>query len=193
MAGPPRNWLSPEFVRRMSTVGQKWNFTMHTENYDAVASLCRSLWPTARRRTWVTLLLPTILFCTTASQAGTPGSFIGLSKSAQIFEFNMDGATSRSTPDYEDQVPSYASVGTAARGAGGATLVQGARQLPAICSHRSFKSAEKSSQFVCATGDHPMSNSLYRLKERHGGTKIYVCVRGCSDAIPATLSYSELE
>lgn len=171
----------------------KQKFAMHIENYDEVSSLRLSLRPSARRWTWVTLLLPPILFCSIASHAGTSGSFIGLSKSAQFFEFNMDGATSRSTSDYEEQVPRYATVGTAIRGVGGATLVQGARQLPAICSHRLFKSSEKPAQFVCTTGDHPMSNSMYRLKERHGDTRIYVCVRGCSNAIPATLSYSELE
>jgi hypothetical protein len=137
-------------------------------------------------------LLSAAFLWAAAAHAGTPGSYFGVAKTGQAFEFSMDGAKYKSSPDHDEEVPSYSSVGVQTRRADGALLVKDARPLPNVCSHKVFKNGSPR-LFVCGKGDHPMSNSTYKFKEQRRGARIYVCVTGCSDALPATLSYSELE
>lgn len=140
-------------------------------------------------RTLILFGISTVAF---VAQAGTPGSYVGYSKSGQVFEFNMDGATFRNTADYDEEIPSYATVGQQVRRSNRMIEVLRPRPLPPICSHKVFKNG-KQRLFTCGKGDHPMANATYRFTEERAGTRTYVCIAGCSNSIPATLSYSELE
>jgi len=97
----------------------------------------------------VKMVLGVTLLCAQLAHAATPGSFTGVSKSAQYFDFDMDGATCKSPSEYSQSIPGHATVGTLIRHADGKKVVSNSHPLPNVCSHKVMKAPGMPSLFDC--------------------------------------------
>ena len=126
--------------------------------------------------------------------AATPGSIVGVSKTGRYFDVNMDSVRQETeSAGFIKEVPTYITSGIVRNRAGKQEVIH-LRQLPSNCVHRKRRVDGQNRSLSCLSHPRtPLSGVAYKVTKEESGKLIYSCIRRCSNNVPRSMQYEDLD